>query len=154
MRFFLLILLIAIGGLLIGGGAGSYLTYTNIMRSIASIPASPIILEAKYERENHRMVYSIHNPGTVPLEIIEKAIVFTPGEQTKEKGYVLANIPADIDLPPGTVTVVNVNLKPETEELQVGDVVVVTFTYRHPLSKDLYTVAHPFELKEKKEESK
>jgi hypothetical protein len=103
------------------------------------------------------MDYSLLNPGTVPLTIVEKSIVFTPGKESKEKRYVLADIPAQVTLPPGAVTIVSFELKPETEKLKLGDVVVVTFVYKHPLSKDLYTVVHPFTYEEdtkKKEENK
>ncbi len=144
MRYLITVLVIALAGVLVGGGAGSYLTYSRVMKAVGSIPASPIVVQAKYNKEKHRMDYSILNPGTLPLTIVEKSIVFTPGEESKEKRYVLADIPAQVNLPPGAVTIVSFELKPETEKLKVGDVVVVTFVYKHPMSKDLYTVVHPF----------
>ncbi len=144
MRYLITVLVIALAGMLVGGGAGSYLTYNRVMKAVGSIPASPIVVQAKYNKEKHRMDYSILNPGTVPLTVVEKSIVFTPGEKSKEKEYVLADIPTQVTLPPGAVTIVSFELKPETEKLQLGDVVVVTFVYKHPLSKDLYTVVHPF----------
>ncbi len=154
MRFLVSAIAIVLMGLIVGAGAGSYLTYNNVMRKVGSIPASPIVLQAKYDREKHRLDYSILNPGTVPLKIVEKAFVFTPGKESKEKGYVVADIPANIVLPPGSVAVVSVDLKKGTQELQVGDVVVTTFTYTHELSKDLYTVVHPFTMEPGKEGEK
>ena len=155
MRYLLTAIVIALAGIVVGAGSGSYLTYNNLMRKVGSIPASPIVMQAKYDREKHQINYSILNPGTLPLTIVEKSFVFRPGKETKEKAYVVADIPASITLPPGAVTMVSLKLKEETEKLKVGDVVVVTFTYTHPLSRDLYTVVHPFtyggNLKEKKE---
>ncbi|WP_457600148.1 hypothetical protein [Hydrogenivirga sp.] len=144
MRYLLTVLTVAILGLLVGGGSASYLTYSKVMRAVGSIPASPIVVQAEYDREKHQMHYSIMNPGTVPLTVVEKSIVFTPGSKSGEKEYVLADIPADVTLPPGTVTIVTFKLKPKSEKLKLGDVVVVTFAYKHPLSRDIYTVVHPF----------
>ncbi len=158
MRYLLTAIVIALAGIVVGAGSGSYLTYNNLMRKVGSIPASPIVMQAKYDREKHQINYSILNPGTLPLTIVEKSFVFRPGKETKEKAYVVADIPASITLPPGAVTMVSLKLKEETEELKTGDVVVVTFTYTHPLSRDLYTVVHPFtyggNLKKQKKEGK
>ena len=148
MRYLLSALVIALVGIVVGAGSGSYLTYNNVMRKVGSIPASPVVLQAKYDKKKHQIDYSILNPGTLPLTIVEKSFVFRPGKETKEKAYVVADIPANIALPPGAVTMVSLKLKEETEKLKIGDVVVVTFTYTHPLSKDLYTVVHPFTYSE------
>ncbi len=154
MRFLITVLAIALAGLLVGGGAGSYLTYNRVMDTVGKIPASPIVIDAEYKRDEHRMDYSILNPGTVPLTIVEKSIVFTPGKESGEDRYVLADIPTQVTLSPGTVTVVSFELKPETEKLKIGDVVVVTFAYRHPLSKDIYTVVHPFTYEREEEDER
>ncbi len=158
MRYLLNALVIALVGILVGAGSGSYLTYNNVMRKVGSIPASPVVIHAKYDKQRHQIDYSILNPGTLPLTIVEKSFVFSPGKETKEKAYVVADIPANISLPPGAVTIVSLKLKEETEKLKIGDAVVVTFTYTHPLSKDLYTVVHPFtyskNLKKSKKEGK
>ncbi|NPB06039.1 MAG: hypothetical protein GXO03_00375 [Aquificae bacterium] len=145
MRYFLISALIALAGLMVGGGTASYLTYNKLIRQFQNIPGSPIILTAVYDKEKHILLYTITNPGTTPLTIVEKALVFTPGKESKEQAYILSNIPANVVLPPLSTVVVELKLKAETEELKPGDVVVATFTYQHPLSDDLYTVVHTFE---------
>ncbi|NPB08536.1 MAG: hypothetical protein GXN96_06370, partial [Aquificae bacterium] len=109
---------------------------------------------ATYDKEKHLVRYAISNPGTTPITIIEKAVVFTPGKESKERAYILSDIPANIEIPPLSVVVAEIKLKAETEELKPGDVVVATFTYRHPLSRDLYTVVHSFEHGPKEEKKK
>ncbi len=139
--------------LFLGWATGSFFTETSVSKAIASIPGSPIVLEAKYDQENHAIVYSVFNPGGMPETIIQQAFVFKPGRETKEKGYVVSNIPVHITLPPGEISEVIMKLKTGTEKLHLGDVVLATFTYIHPLSTDLYTVVHSFEMgaTEKKE---
>lgn len=132
--------------LFLGWGIGSFFTQTSISKAIATIPASPIILEAKYRKAEHAIVYSILNPGGMPETIVQEAFVFKPGKETKEKAYVVSNIPVHITLPPGETTEVVMKLKSGTEKLHLGDVVLATFTYVHPLSTDLYTVVHSFEM--------
>ncbi len=130
----------------LGWGMGSFFTQTSVSKAIATIPASPIIVEAKYHKEEHAIAYSILNPGGMPETIIQEAFVFKPGKETKEKAYVVSNIPVHITLPPGETTEVVMKLKSGTEKLHLGDVVLATFTYVHPLSADLYTVVHSFEM--------
>jgi len=161
MRYFVIGTTIALAGLLVGGGVGSYFTSSKLLKQFQNIPGSPIVLSATYNKDKHLIAYAISNPGTVPITIVEKAFVFTPGKESKEKGYVLSNIPANITIPPLSVAVVELKLKEGTEKLKVGDLVVATFTYKHPLSNDLYTVVHPFtygvkekQKAEKKEEKK
>lgn len=162
MRYFLTATGIALAGLLVGGGVGSYLTSSKLLKQFQNIPGSPIVLSAQYDKEKHLVRYAISNPGTLPIKVIEKALVFTPGKESKEKGYILSNIPANIEIPPLSVAVVELKLKEGTQKLQPGDVVLATFTYTHPLSQDLYTVVHSFthgapkqeKKEEKKEESK
>ncbi|NPA49554.1 MAG: hypothetical protein GXO20_06185 [Thermodesulfobacteria bacterium] len=136
--------------LFVGWAIGSFFTETSVSKAIASIPASPIVIDAKYDREEHSIVYSILNPGGMPETIVQQAFVFKPGKETREKGYVVSNIPVHITLPPGETTEVIMKLKAGTEKLHLGDVVLATFTYVHPLSTDLYTVVHPFEMGAKK----
>ncbi len=132
--------------ILLGWVIGSFFTETSISKAIANIPASPIVVEAKYNKDEHSIVYSIFNPGGMPETIVQEAFVFKPGKETKEKAYVVSNIPVHITLPPGETTEVIMKLKTGTEKLHLGDVVLATFTYVHPLSPDLYTVVHPFEM--------
>ncbi|GAB6066467.1 hypothetical protein JCM9492_15620 [Aquifex pyrophilus] len=157
MRYFLIGTTIALAGLLVGGGVGSYFTSNKLLKQFQNIPGSPIILNAVYDREKHLITYTVSNPGTTPLTIFEKAFVFKPGKESKEEGYVLSNIPANITIPPLSVLAVQLKLKEGTEKLKGGDLVIATFTYKHPLSEDLYNVVHSFEYggnKENKEEKK
>ncbi len=143
--------------LVLGWTIGSFFTGRNVEKVIASIPGSPIVVNAVYNKEHHSIVYSILNPGGTPLTIVNESFVFTPGKETKEKGYIVSHVPVHVNLPPGTITAVELKLKEGTEKLKLGDAVLATFTYVHPLSPDLYTVAHPFKMgvkAEKKEENK
>ena len=140
---FILTTVIAI---VLGWGIGSFFTQTTVSKVIASIPASPIVLDAKYNKEKHSITYSILNPGGTPLTIVDESFVFTPGKNSKEKAYIVSHVPIHAVLPPGVVTKVELKLKTGTEKLQIGDAVLATFTYIHPLSTDLYTVAHPFKM--------
>ncbi|NPA32471.1 MAG: hypothetical protein GXO04_02465 [Aquificae bacterium] len=149
MKYFFIATTIALAGLFVGGGVGSYFTSTKLLKQFQNIPGSPIILNAVYDRERHLIAYSISNPGTVPLTIIEKAFVFTPGKESEEKGYILSGIPANITIPPLSVAVVELKLKEGTQKLRFGDLVVATFTYKHPLSEDIYTLVHPFKYEAK-----
>lgn len=145
MRYLFITVTIALGGFVVGGGSGSYITYDHIMRDVVGgIPASPLVTKAEYDRRKHRIKYSVLNPGTLPLTIVEKGFVFKPGKETEEKAYKVTGLPADVILPPRSTTLVYLKLREGTEALKAGDTVVVTFTYKHLLSEDLYTVTHIF----------
>ncbi|WP_457568348.1 hypothetical protein [Desulfurobacterium sp.] len=141
----ILVLLTAIG-LFLGWSIGTFFTGVTAAKVVASIPASPIVTEVSYNRSKHELTYSMLNPGGMPLSIVRESFVFTPGGKSKEKGYVVSDIPVKVTLPPGVVTKVVLKLKPGTEKLEVGDAVLATFTYVTPLSTDLYTVVHPFKM--------
>jgi len=132
--------------LFLGWAIGTFFTERTVAKAIATIPGSPIVLNARYDKEKHAIFYSMLNPGGMPLTIVEESFVFTPGSKSKEKGYVVSHIPVHVVLPPGVVTQVELKLKAGTEKLQLGDAVLATFTYVHPLSKDLYSVIHPFTM--------
>jgi len=140
--------------LFLGWAIGTFFTERTVAKAIATIPGSPIVLSAKYDKEKHAIFYSMLNPGGMPLTIVEESFVFTPGSESKEKGYVVSHLPVHVVLPPGVVTEVELKLKAGTEKLHIGDAVLATFTYVHPLSKDLYSVIHPFTMgvKEQKKE--
>ncbi len=150
--------LVGFAMLFLGWAIGTFFTERTVAKAIATIPGSPIVLSAKYDKTKHSIFYSILNPGGMPLTIVEESFVFTPGKESKEKGYVVSHLPVHVVLPPGVVTQVELKLKAGTEELHIGDAVLATFTYIHPLSKDLYSVIHPFTMgvksSQKKEESK
>jgi len=142
----LIVFFAVIVSLVLGWTIGEFFTGRTVAKVIASIPGSPIVVDAKYDRSKHSIMYSILNPGGMPLTIVEESFVFTPGKNSKEKGYVVSHIPVHVTLPPGVVTTVELKLKPGTEKLEVGDAVLATFTYVQPLSRDLYTVVHPFTM--------
>ncbi len=139
-----IILVIALLGLFIGFGAGGYLTSNRILRSVEQIPASPVVLDAVYDKEQNQLALSIMNPGPLPLNLLNYTIAFTPGSETEEAAYVVSNIPIDLTIPPFEVVTVLVNLKEQTEKLAVGDLVTVSVFYTHPLSPDVYSIIHPY----------
>ncbi|ADU96663.1 hypothetical protein [Thermovibrio ammonificans] len=149
-----LLILIAIASLVLGWAIGEFFTGRTVAKVLATIPGSPIVLDAKYDKEHHSIVYSILNPGGTPLTIVDESFVFTPGNESKEKAYVVSHVPVHIVLPPGVATKVELKLKPGTEKLHIGDAVLATFTYVQPLSNDLYTVIHPFKMGMKPENLK
>ncbi len=138
---FILVCFLAI---LLGWAIGSFFTGRQFARSIAKLPGSPIVLNARFDKKSHSVIYSILNPGGTPLTIVEESLIFTPGKLSKQPAYIISSIPANQIIPPQKVVEVKVNLKAGTEDLKLGDVVLVTFTYTHPLSKDVYTVVHKF----------
>ncbi|RUM28923.1 MAG: hypothetical protein DSY42_07545 [Aquifex sp.] len=152
MKYFLVATTIALTGLFVGSGVGSYFTSSKLLKQFQNIPGSPIILNATYDKDEHLITYTVSNPGTVPITVIEKAFVFTPGKESKEKEYVVSSIPANITIPPISVALIKLKLKEGTESLKYGDLIVATFTYKHSLSKDIYTVAHSFKYTSEKVE--
>ncbi|NPA26968.1 MAG: hypothetical protein GXO36_05155 [Chloroflexi bacterium] len=141
MRVFRMLIL-ALIGLLIGYVVGGYFTFQRATLLIRTTPASPIVVGAFYDREDHALVYLVSNPGAVPLKIVGHSLIFTPGEESQEPAYRLVDIPSDVDLPPFQVVEVVLDLKAGSQELLPGDVLAVTLNYTHPFSADLYAVAH------------
>jgi len=139
-----IILLIALLGLFIGFSVGGYLTTNRVMRAVEQIPASPIVLDTVYDKDHNQLALSIMNPGPMPLHLENHTITFTPGSETEEAAYVVSNIPMDVTIPPFEVAIVVINLKENTADLQLGDLVTVSVFYTHPLSPDVYTVIHPY----------
>jgi len=142
--------------LFVGLGAGSYIQASRTKSALSLIPPSPVVISSQYEKEKSRIVLELANPGFVPLVLVDQSVVFTPGPESKEKAYALAAVPLNLSLPAQSSVRVTLALKPESEELKVGDVVAGTITYTHPLSPDLYAVTHLFRLGEegKKEQKK
>ncbi len=135
-------LLIAVIGLVLGYLVGGFFAFQRATVLIRTTPASPIVVGAFYDRENHALVYLVSNPGAVPLKVVGHSLVFTPGEASEEPAYRLVDIPADVDLPPFRVVQVVLDLKAGSQELLPGDVLAVTLNYTHPFSPDIYAVAH------------
>ena len=136
--------------LMIGWGVGGYITYNKTIETVGKIPASPIIVKSYYDKEKHAVIFSFFNSGTLPLNVVSQSFVFKPGKESKEKSYQIENIPVNIPLIPLGITTVALKLKKGTEELKNGDVIMATIYYTHPLSKDVYSVAHRFEYGIKK----
>jgi hypothetical protein len=136
--------------LTLGWSIGSFFTQRSASKVLANLPASPIVLKAQYVKKKHAIDYSIFNPGGVPLTIIEESFVFTPGNHTTQKAYLVSDVPVKVVLPPQATTSVELKLKAGTKHLKLGDAVLATFTYIHPLSRDFYTVAHTFKMKKAK----
>ena len=141
MRTFRMIIL-AVLGLLLGYGIGSFFAFQRSTLLIRTTPASPIVVGAFYDREQDALVYLVSNPGAVPLKIVGHSLVFTPGDESDEPGYRLMDIPSDVDLLPFQVVEVVLDLKADSDDLLPGDVVAVTLNYTHPYSPDVYAVAH------------
>lgn len=139
-----IVLFIALLGLFIGFGAGGYLTANRVITAMEQIPASPIVLNAVYEKEQNQLALSVFNPGPVPLRLQSYSITFTPGSESDEAAYIVSEIPIQLDLPPFDAVTVFVNLKEQTAALAVGDLVTVSIFYTHPHSPDVYSVIHPY----------
>jgi len=132
--------------LLVGLGAGAYIQSSRVQAVLTSVPPSPVVLSADYQREKKQIVLEVYNPGFLPLLLVDQSVVFTPGPESKEKAYALAAVPLNLSLPAQTTVRVTLALKPESEDLKAGDVVAGTLTYTHPLSPDLYAVTHLFKV--------
>ena len=139
-----LILFIALLGLFIGFGAGGYLTANRVITAMEQIPASPIVLNTLYEKEQNQLALTLFNPGPVPLRLESYTVTFTPGSETEEAAYVISEIPVQLALPPFETVTMFVNLKEQTAELAVGDLVTMSIFYTHPLSPDVYSIIHPY----------
>ncbi len=145
-RISMVLVMVALLSLFLGWETGNFFTGRSFQRLISTIPASPIVTEVKYEKQKHTLIYSLFNPGGVPISVIEENFVFKPGKNTTQQSYVVSNIPLHVIIPPSGKASVNLKLKAGTPKLALGDVVLATFTYTHPLSKDLYTVGHIFTM--------
>ena len=142
----IVLIVVTIVAIFLGWTIGSFFTGTTVAKAISSIPASPIIVDAKYDKDSHSIDYSILNPGGTEITIIQQSFIFKPGKESKEKGYIVSNVPENLKLPPGVITKLQLRLKKGTEKLKLGDIVLSTFSYIHPLSPDVYTIAHSFEM--------
>ncbi len=139
--------------LILGWGIGGYITYNKTLDAVGKIPGSPIIIKSAYDKSSHSVIFSILNPGTLPLTVISESFVFKPGKETSEKRYEMKNIPAQVPLIPLGITTVSLKLKEGSQELKAGDIVMATIHYVHPLSDDVYTVSHKFEYTGKPQET-
>ncbi|WP_457638786.1 hypothetical protein [Persephonella sp.] len=139
-----LFFVISIIGILLGWGIGGYITYNNTIEAVGKIPASPIVVKAVYDRPTHSVIFSVLNPGTLPLTVKKQSIRFTPGKSSGEKEYQIQDIPVNVPLIPLGITTVAVKLKKGSQELKTGDIVDITLEYVHPLSTDRYYVKHGY----------
>ena len=150
----IVLIIVTIIAIFLGWTIGSFFTKTTVAKAISSIPASPIIVDAKYDKKIHTIKYYILNPGGTEITVIRQSFIFKPGKLSKEKEYIVSNIPANLKLPPGVITKLQLKLKKGTEKLKLGDIVLSTFSYVHPLSPDVYTVVHSFKMGEVKTKKK
>ncbi len=146
----IVLIVVTIVAIFLGWTIGSFFTGTTVTKAISSIPASPVIVKAEYDKDSHSINYSVLNPGGTEITIIQQSFIFKPGKESKEKGYIVSNVPVNLKLPPGVITKLQLKLKKGTEKLKLGDILLSTFSYVHPLSSDIYTVAHSFEMGKEK----
>ena len=139
-----IILFIAVLGLFIGFGAGGYLTANRVINAMEQIPASPIVLDTVYEKDENQLVMTLSNPGPVPLRLESYTVAFTPGSETEEAAYLISEIPIQLTLPPFDAITVFVDLKEHTADLALGDLVTISIFYTHPLAGDVYSIIHPY----------
>jgi len=139
--------------LLLGFAAGSFSAASRARAAVtaaealaAGIPPSPVVTAARYDKAEQALVLRVFNPGLVPLQLVDQSLVFKPGAASEEKAYALAAIPLGLEVAPLAELEVRLKLKPESEDLAVGDVLAATVSYTHPFSKDFYTLTHVFEV--------
>ncbi|WP_456384585.1 hypothetical protein [Persephonella sp.] len=139
--------------IMLGWGIGSYITYNNTIEAVGKIPGSPIVVRAVYDKPTHSVLFSVFNPGTLPLTVTKQSFIFKPGKESSQKGYQVQNVPVNIPLVPLGITTVAIKLKKDTQELKTGDMVNITLEYIHPLSADKYYVKHGYEHTGKPQET-
>ncbi|HFB39290.1 MAG TPA: hypothetical protein ENJ76_02590, partial [Oceanithermus sp.] len=103
--------------LLVGLGAGAYIQASRSQAALVAVPPSPVVLSATYKPDKKQVVLEVHNPGYLPLLLVDQSVVFTPGPESKEKAYALAAVPLNLTLPAGQTARVTLALKPESEAL-------------------------------------
>jgi len=133
-------LVVIIVGLLLGMGIGGFITYNSTKHYLQVVPGAPIVVGASYDREQNRLNLDIFNPGGLPIVVDSTSLIFKP---QKGNGYVLANIPSQVVIPPTTITRLVLNLRQDTKgKVQIGDILVGGFTYHYPAIKQIYTTSY------------
>ncbi len=140
----LLLSVITTVGLIIGYITGSFLTRTYTLKRIAEIPASPVVVSSIYDSVQHAIVVGLHNPGLVPINLINYSLVFTPGEYTTEAGYFLAPVNLNMKLDPQETVILTLSLKQHTQTLAAGDIVTGTIVYTYDQLPEVYQLIHTF----------
>ena len=140
-----LLSLITVVGVLIGYITGSFVTRTYTLKRIAEVPASPVVVSSIYDSSQHAILVGLHNPGFVPIHLVNYSLVFTPGQYTTEGGYVLAPVNLNTILPPQETIILTLSLKEHTQALAMGDVVTGTIVYTYEGLPEVYQLIHTFE---------
>ncbi len=137
--------------LLLGFALGSFSAASRARQAVATaealaqgIPPSPVVTAARYDKEARALVLRVFNPGLVPVVLVDQSLVFKPGSESEETAYALAALPLGVEVAPLSELEVRVKLKPESQELAVGDVLAASIGYTHPYSRDLYMLTHAF----------
>jgi len=141
--------------LALGFAVGSYSAASRARAAIATaealaagIPPSPVVTAARYDKANSALVLRILNPGLVPVQLIDQSLVFKPGAASAQEAYALTALPLGVEIAPLSELEVQIKLKPESEDLAVGDVLAASVSYTHPYSGDLYVLTHVFKVNE------
>jgi hypothetical protein len=142
-RPYALIFLMTFLGLVVGWGAGAYLSNANLKATISAMPASPVVVASRYDNKTKTLVLTFSNPGGQPINILGKTIAFQP---QKGKGYEVAymNFEQPLVVPPFSVEKMRVQMRADTEDLLDGDVIATTIRYAYPQVPDLYDMTHIF----------
>ncbi len=129
--------------LLVGWGTGSYLTSARATAALANLPAAPVVLSAAYDKQDRRLTLTVSNPGLVPIELLDKTLVFRPA--SGKGGWELARAPLPggvVELAPGSIEALVLELKEGSPDLKIGDVLASSLTYRYANLPDLYQLTH------------
>ncbi|NPB04807.1 MAG: hypothetical protein GXO08_00265 [Aquificae bacterium] len=130
--------LVSIVGVLLGMGLGGFITYRGLQGLIESVPGSPVVVGAEYDRAANELVLTVFNPGGLPLTVLNGDLVFKPAEG---EGYSVANVPINTVIPGQSVATLRIRLKEQT--VKPGDVIKGGFTYRYPYIGQLYYTSYP-----------
>jgi hypothetical protein len=133
--------LVTIVGVLVGMGIGGFVTYKGVSSLIKSIPGSPVVVGAQYDKDQNALVLNVFNPGGLPMVVETTSLIFKP---KNGQGYALANIPANVTVPGGAIVQLVIKLKAESKgKVQIGDILQGGFTYRYPGIPQTYFTSYP-----------
>jgi hypothetical protein len=133
-------ILVTIVGVLLGMGIGGFISYSSVSKTVKSLPGAPLVVGAKYDKDQNALVLDVFNPGGLPIYVETTALVFKPKQGN---GYQLANIPANVKIDGGTIARLVLNLKQESKgNVQIGDVLTATLVYHYPYIPQVYTTTY------------
>jgi hypothetical protein len=132
--------LVTIVGVLLGMGIGGFVSYSTVSKTVKSIPGAPLVVGAKYDKDQNALILDIFNPGGLPIYVETTALVFKPKQGN---GYQLANIPANVKIDGGTIARLVLRLRQESKgNVQIGDVLTGTIVYHYPYIPQIYTTTY------------